>query len=65
MSKAEVVKKVLSKDDVIKNVYYDPSGFSSRKNTLETARKRDKTITKEDVDNYVKKHRQKETDERL
>ena len=66
MSKDEVIKKVLSKDDVIKKVYYDPSGFSSRKNTLETARKRDKTITKDDVDNFMlKKHRPKETAERL
>jgi hypothetical protein len=56
MSKAEVVKKVLSKDDVIKNVYYEPSGFSSRKITLEAARKRDKTITKEDVDNFMLKN---------
>ena len=64
MSKAEVVKKVLSKDDVIKNVYYDPSGFSSRKNTLETARKRDKTITKEDVDNFMLKNTDKKKQQR-
>ena len=46
----------MSKDEVIKKVYYDPSGFGSRKNTLETARKRDKTITKEDVDNFMLKN---------
>ena len=42
----------MSKDEIIKKVYYDPSGFGSRKNTLESARKRDKTITKDDVDNF-------------
>ena len=45
----------MSKDEVIKKVYYDPSGFGSRKNTLESARKRDKTITKDDVDNFMLK----------
>ena len=45
----------MSKDEVIKKVYYDPSGFGSRKNTLESARKRDKTITKDDVDNCMLK----------
>ena len=46
----------MSKDEIIKRVYYDPAGFSSRKNTLESARKRDKTITKDDVDNFMLKN---------
>ena len=51
----------MSKDEVIKKVYYDPSGFSSRKNTLESARKRDKTITKADVDNFMLKNTERKT----
>ena len=46
----------MGKDDIIMKVYYEPSGFGSRKTTLADARKLDKTITKDDVDNFMSKN---------
>ena len=41
-----------SKQDIISNVYYDRSGFGSRATTLKDAREKDKSITKEDVEEF-------------
>ncbi len=38
-----------SKQDIIKQIYYDPAGFDGIKKTFEDARKKDKTITLDDV----------------
>jgi len=38
-----------SKDDIISKIYFDEAGYSSIKTTLEDARKKDKTITYNDV----------------
>ena len=42
------------KQDIIKNVYYDPAGFDGIKKTFEDARKKDKTITLDDVRTFFK-----------
>ena len=44
------------KEDIIKKVYYDKSGFNSKKITLEDSKKRDKTITKKDIDDFFDKY---------
>lgn len=42
------------KNDIFSKVYFDPAGYSSIRTTLEDARKKDKTITLEDVRNFFK-----------
>ena len=44
----------MSKQEIIANVYYDKSGFGSKKTTLEDAKKKDKTITMQDVEEFFK-----------
>ena len=39
----------MDKDNLIKKVYFDPSGYGSMANTLADARKKDKSITIDDV----------------
>ena len=46
----------MSKDELIKKVYFDPGGYASNKTTLKNARDIDKTITKRDVDNFISKN---------
>ena len=38
------------KEDIIKKVYFDPAGYSSKKVTLEDAKKIDKSIKSVDID---------------
>ena len=45
-----------SKQDIISNIYYDRSGFGSRATTLQDAKKKDATITKEDVEEFFRKN---------
>ena len=45
-----------SKQDVISSIYYDRSGFGSRATTLKDAREKDKSITKEDVEEFFRKN---------
>ena len=45
----------MGRNDIISKVYFDRSGFGSKKNTLEDARKTDKTVTKSDVDEFFLK----------
>ena len=42
------------KQDIIKQVYFDPVGFDSIKRTFEDAQKKDKTITLNDVKQFFK-----------
>ena len=42
------------KQDIIKKIYFDPVGFDSIKRTFEDARKKDKTITLDDVKQFFK-----------
>ena len=41
-----------NKQNIISDIYNDPSGFGSKQTTLADARKKDKTITKSDVDEF-------------
>ena len=43
-----------SKDDIIKNIYYDRSGFGSKQGTLSEAREKDKTITMGDINRWFR-----------
>ena len=49
------------KEDIIKKVYFDPSGYSSKKVTLEDAKKIDKSIKMKDVDDFFAKYVEKKT----
>ena len=42
------------KQNIIRKIYFDRSGFGSRAVTLKDAREKDKSIKKEDVDNFFK-----------
>ena len=44
-----------SKQDIIHNTYYDRSGFGSRAQTLKDSREKEKSITKEAVEEFFKK----------
>ena len=45
----------LTKDQIISNIYYDlETGYGSVKNTFEQARQKDKSITLEDVQKWMK-----------
>ena len=43
-----------SKQDIIRDVYFDRAGFGSRARTLKEAREKDKTITAEDINELFK-----------
>ena len=45
-----------SKQDIIKNVYYDKSGFGSLKTTLQDAKEKDPSIKMEDVKHFFAKN---------
>ena len=43
----------IDKDNIIRDVYYTPSGYSSMRQTLDDARKKDKSIKMEDVKKLI------------
>ena len=45
-----------NKQKIINDIYYDRSRFGSRATTLKDAREKDKSITKEDVEEFFKKN---------
>lgn len=45
-----------NKQKIISEIYFDRSGYGSRASTLKDARAKDKTITKDDVDEFFKKN---------
>ena len=45
-----------NKQKIINDIYYDRSGFGSRATTLKDAREKDRSITKEDVEEFFKKN---------
>lgn len=51
----------MSKDDVISKIYNDPAGYGSIKTTLADAKKKDKTITVEDVRKWYSKNVEQKT----
>ena len=44
----------MSKQEIIANIYYDRSGYGSRAQTLKESRAKDKSITKDDVEEFFK-----------
>ena len=44
-----------SKQEIIANIYYDKGGFGSRATTLKDAREKDKTITKDDINDFLER----------
>ena len=46
----------MSKQEIINDVYYDRAGFGSRQRTLKEARKKDKSITIDEVNEFFKKN---------
>ena len=44
-----------NKQKIINDIYFDRSGFGSRENTLKDAREKDKSITKEDFEEFLRK----------
>ena len=47
------------KNKIIAKIYFDPAGFGSIKQTFEEARKKDKSITLDDVREFFKKRVEK------
>ena len=45
-----------NKQKIINDIYFDRSGFGSRENTLKDAREKDKSITKEDFEEFLRKN---------
>ena len=45
-----------SKQDILNNVYYDKGGFESKNRTLQEARKKDNTITINDINEFFRKN---------
>ena len=45
-----------SKQDIISEVYFDRSGFGSRARTLQEARRKDKSITADDINEFFRKN---------
>ena len=44
-----------SKPDITNGIYFDKSGFGSNNATLDDARKKDKSITMDDVNEFFRK----------
>ena len=44
-----------SKQDIMSNIYFDRSGFGSKATTLQDSKKKDASITKEDVEDFLGK----------
>jgi hypothetical protein len=46
----------MTKDEILKFIYFDPAGYGSVKETYADARKKDKSITMKDVKDFIDKH---------
>lgn len=46
----------MTKDEILKFIYFDPAGYGSIKQTYDEAKKKDKTITMKDVKDFIDKH---------
>ena len=46
----------VNKEDIISSIYYDRSGYGSRAQTVKDSREKDKSITKEDVEEFFRKN---------
>ena len=45
-----------SKQEIIASIYYDRAGYGSKNTTLKDAREKDKSITKDDVEEFFRKN---------
>ena len=45
-----------NKQKIIAEIYFDRAGFGNRATTLKDAKAKDKTITKEDIDEFFRKN---------
>ena len=43
-----------SKQEIISKIYFDRAGYGSKATTLKDAREKDKSITKEDVEEFFR-----------
>ena len=46
----------MSKQDIVNDVYYDRAGFGSRQRTLKEAQEKNKSITIDDINEFLKKN---------
>jgi len=46
----------MTKDEILKFIYFDPAGYGSVKETYADARKKDKSITMKDVKDFIDQH---------
>jgi hypothetical protein len=51
----------MNKNEIIAKVYLDPAGFGSNANTLQDARKFNKSIILQDVKDWKAKHLERKT----
>jgi len=56
MDTIKIYSYVMSKDEILNFIYFDPAGYGSIKQTYEEAKKKDKTITMKDVKQFIDKH---------
>ena len=47
---------LMSKEEILNFIYFDPAGYGSIKQTYAEAKKKDKTITMKDVKDFIEKH---------
>ena len=50
-----------SKEEIIRKLYFDPSGFLSIRNTLKNVRKIDKSITEAEVKEFIENNTERKT----
>jgi hypothetical protein len=48
----------MTKDEILSFIYLDPAGYGSVAETYKEARKKDKTITMQDVKEFISKHQE-------
>ena len=46
----------MDKQKIISDIYYDKSGYGSKRRTLQESREKDKSITKADIDDFFNKN---------
>ena len=51
-----IIYMALDKQKVVNDIYFDRSGIGSRAATLQDAKKKDASITKEDVEEFFRKN---------
>ena len=47
---------IMTKDEILNFIYFDPAGYGSVKQTYTEARKKNKSLTIKDVEDFIDKH---------